>query len=110
MAKKVYVTFATVVAVLSALVFSGFASTAAHGKHDQERNQHTSAEHVRRRAVKARKRVRRRPVSYVCPMHPDVQSKSRGECPKCGMELVVERRKAKQVQSPAASGNTRTGR
>jgi hypothetical protein len=90
MAKKVYVTFASVVAVISALAFSGLASTMAQRKQHQQRNQNTAAEHVRRRAVKARKRVRRRTVSYVCPMHSDVRSRSRGECPKCGMELVVE--------------------
>lgn len=25
---------------------------------------------------------------YQCPMHPDVQQKKRGRCPKCGMKLV----------------------
>jgi hypothetical protein len=27
---------------------------------------------------------------YVCPMHPEVQSSKPGECPKCGMQLVVK--------------------
>jgi hypothetical protein len=27
-------------------------------------------------------------VIYVCPMHPEVTSKSPGKCPKCGMTLV----------------------
>lgn len=97
MAKKIYITFASVVAVISALAFGGLVHTAARTGPPQQRNQRSSAEHVRRRAVKARKRVRRRPVSYVCPMHHDMQSKSRGECAKCGMELIVD-------------GNTRTGR
>ena len=26
-------------------------------------------------------------ASYSCPMHPDVKAKSRGRCPKCGMDL-----------------------
>ena len=26
---------------------------------------------------------------YVCPMHPDVRSDKPGECPKCGMDLVL---------------------
>ena len=34
---------------------------------------------------------------YVCPMHPDVQSKRPGKCPKCKMKL-----EKKQVHSPAA--------
>ena len=28
---------------------------------------------------------------YVCPMHEDVTSKSRGTCPKCKMKLVRKR-------------------
>ncbi|MBO0798034.1 MAG: hypothetical protein J2P31_04355, partial [Blastocatellia bacterium] len=28
------------------------------------------------------------PIVYVCPMHPDVQSKVPGRCPKCNMKLV----------------------
>jgi hypothetical protein len=27
---------------------------------------------------------------YTCPMHPEVQSSKPGECPKCGMQLVVK--------------------
>lgn len=88
MMKKIYIAFASLVAVIAALVFAGPASTVAHQKH-----QHTASEHVRRRAAKARKRVRQHAVKYVCPMHPDMHSKSRGECPKCGMELVIEKDK-----------------
>lgn len=29
-------------------------------------------------------------VQYVCPMHPEVTSRRRGRCPKCGMNLVVK--------------------
>jgi heavy metal-binding protein len=28
---------------------------------------------------------------YVCPMHPDVQSKKPGKCPKCKMKLEKKR-------------------
>ena len=83
--KKIYIAFASFVAVVAALVFAVPANTVAHQKH-----QHTASGHVRRRAAKARKRVRQHAVNYVCPMHPDMRSKSRGECPKCGMELVTE--------------------
>jgi FtsP/CotA-like multicopper oxidase with cupredoxin domain len=29
------------------------------------------------------------PVTYVCPMHPDVTSPQPGRCPKCGMKLLA---------------------
>lgn len=65
----------------------------AHAPHDRVRQ--NTASRSRRRASKARRRsARRAPVSYVCPMHPDVRSRSRGECPKCGMTLVAPGRKA----------------
>jgi cytochrome oxidase Cu insertion factor (SCO1/SenC/PrrC family) len=28
--------------------------------------------------------------TYSCPMHPDVKSKKKGRCPKCGMDLRLE--------------------
>jgi ssDNA-binding Zn-finger/Zn-ribbon topoisomerase 1 len=37
------------------------------------------------------------PIVYVCPMHPDVQAKLPGKCPKCNMKLVA--------QSAAATGS-----
>lgn len=61
----------------------------AHATHDRTRQANTS--HSRRRASKTRRRsARRAQVSYVCPMHPDMRSNSRGECPKCGMAMVVK--------------------
>jgi predicted ATP-dependent serine protease len=27
-------------------------------------------------------------ITYTCPMHPEVQEKKPGQCPKCGMTLV----------------------
>lgn len=29
-------------------------------------------------------------TKYICPMHPEVQSKKAGKCPKCGMDLVLD--------------------
>ena len=29
------------------------------------------------------------PVTYSCPMHPDVTSAEPGRCPKCGMKLLA---------------------
>src|SRR5262245_28371707 len=31
------------------------------------------------------------PIVYVCPMHPDVQSKVMGKCPKCNMKLIASK-------------------
>ena len=28
---------------------------------------------------------------YLCPMHPDVRQAAPGKCPKCGMDLLLER-------------------
>ena len=39
--------------------------------------------------------------SYSCPMHPEVKSTKRGKCPKCKMDLRLER----AVTSTAVTGN-----
>jgi hypothetical protein len=74
---------------------------AAHASHDghthapHDRARQADASRARRRASKARRgSARRAPVSYACPMHPDMRSRSRGECPKCGMALVAAGRRA----------------
>jgi FtsP/CotA-like multicopper oxidase with cupredoxin domain len=39
------------------------------------------------------------PVTYACPMHPEVTSDQPGRCPKCGMKLLA----AASVPKPAAA-------
>ena len=34
-----------------------------------------------------------KPVTYTCPMHPEIHSNKPGNCPKCGMKLVKEKAK-----------------
>lgn len=89
---RTYLKFAGLIAVIASLLYAGPTSRAAHERTHQRRGEQTAANHVRRRVAKMRKRIRKQPVSYVCPMHPDMRSRSRGECAKCGMELVSERR------------------
>jgi protein SCO1/2 len=50
-------------------------------------------------------KVTRKVNHYACPMHPEVSSKRRGKCPKCGMRLrlVEEKAVATPLTAPAAS-------
>lgn len=38
---------------------------------------------------------------YTCPMHPEVKSNKPGNCPKCGMKLVLQKTKAVKPTAPA---------
>jgi FtsP/CotA-like multicopper oxidase with cupredoxin domain len=44
------------------------------------------------------------PVTYACPMHPEVTSDQPGRCPKCGMKLLA----AASVPEPAAAHDPAT--
>jgi len=46
-------------------------------------------------------------ANYVCPMHPEVRSKSPGKCPKCGMALKEQRT---QTAAPPAGARAAAGR
>jgi FtsP/CotA-like multicopper oxidase with cupredoxin domain len=44
------------------------------------------------------------PVTYACPMHPEVTSDQPGRCPKCGMKLLA----GESVPQPAAADDPAT--
>ena len=65
--------FALTVMILAGIEVQAFANA---GLRDQISEKKTTTKQVR---------------SYVCPMHPDVKSTKRGKCPKCKMDLRLER-------------------
>ncbi len=46
----------------------------------------------------------KQPVTYTCPMHPEIHATKPGNCPKCGMKLVKEK-PADKVSSRRAYTN-----
>ncbi len=46
---------------------------------------------------------------YSCPMHPTVKSRSKGRCPKCGMDLRLVRQDKVASQDAATTEATETG-
>lgn len=46
---------------------------------------------------------------YSCPMHPEVQSKKRGKCPKCKMDLVKQTASAAATTAAPEESVTNTG-
>ena len=40
------------------------------------------------------KQVKQEAVTYTCPMHPEVKKTNPGNCPKCGMTLVIKKDRA----------------
>ena len=45
-------------------------------------------------------------VVYTCPMHPEVKSGKPGNCPKCGMKLVVQKTKTTKPSTPVPAKRT----
>ena len=45
-------------------------------------------------------------VVYSCPMHPEVQSKKRGKCPKCKMDLVRQTAPAAVTTKPTVASSS----
>lgn len=49
------------------------------------------------------------PVTYTCPMHPEIHATKPGNCPKCGMKLIKEKAKM-DVKQPAMHMSEDTSR
>jgi cytochrome oxidase Cu insertion factor (SCO1/SenC/PrrC family) len=49
----------------------------------------------------AQKRSQQVQRVYSCPMHPEVTSKKKGKCPKCGMDLRLVEKKETATETPA---------
>lgn len=48
-------------------------------------------------------------ATYSCPMHPDVKSKKKGRCPKCGMDLrLVKNEEKAEPEAPAKNDDAAT--
>ncbi|HEU4396797.1 MAG TPA: multicopper oxidase family protein [Actinomycetota bacterium] len=45
------------------------------------------------------------PVTYACPMHPEVTSQEPGRCPRCGMKLLATATMPGDRHDPAATGH-----
>ena len=89
--KKIFSALAVSALLLTPALPGASAAHAAHeGRvHAHERPARAKDSAARRRALKSRRRAARRSLGYACPMHPDMRSRTRGECPKCGMALVA---------------------
>src|SRR6185503_12349995 len=80
--KALVLTFVT----LAGIGFEAHAFEKAKGREQDSQQKKTSTKQVK---------------SYVCPMHPEVRSTKRGKCPKCKMDLRLER----AVTSTAVTGD-----
>ena len=103
MARKIFGAVACCIAVLLALTLGELPrATAIQDQHQRSKHRHATSR--RNRAARQRVKAQRKParsrkaISYVCPMHPDIRSKSHGTCPKCLMDLVAEGRDAKRTR------------
>ena len=83
MTKKIYIGIASCFAFI--LTLTVVEPTGAAVIDDRQQG-HRHAAGRRRRATRT-KAGRQRAVIHVCPMHPDIRSKSPGTCPKCLMKL-----------------------
>ena len=78
--------FVLTVMTLAGIGFEAHAFEKARGREQDSQEKKTATKQVK---------------SYACPMHPEVRSTKRGKCPKCKMDLRLER----AVTSTAVTGD-----
>jgi rubrerythrin len=57
-------------------------------------------------ATNSQKEVQK--TMYTCPMHPNVMSDKKGECPKCGMDLVESKESVHKTTAKGSQTSTAT--
>src|SRR5687767_1369878 len=86
MARKIFGALASCIAIVLALTFGESPGGAAiQDQHQRTKHRHTVSRRnraARQRVKSQRKPASRKAISYVCPMHLDIRSNSRGTCPK----------------------------
>ena len=78
-----------------ALIACALAFVPAHAQTQTETHDHSQAP--------AAKSTQSKPKVYSCPMHPDVTSKKKGKCPKCGMDLRLAEQKEATAETTATA-------
>lgn len=63
----------------------------------------TSVTAEKKGSVKSIRPTSKTPVIYTCTMHPEIHSAKPGNCPKCGMKLVVQKAKPASSTKPSAA-------
>lgn len=86
---------------LTLLVVAMLLFTAADFAHASVSGQKRSGARQKRSAAR-QKKVAQSP--HVCPMHPEVTSKSPGVCPKCNMKLVPKQTSVSRVEQESQGG------
>ncbi len=84
--ERLYKALVLTVMTLAGIGFEAHALENPRGREQNSQQKETSTKQVK---------------SYVCPMHPEVRSTKRGKCPKCKMDLRLER----AVTSTAVTGD-----
>lgn len=83
--------------ILTALLFTGIITNAQDMK---DMKMPASAKKINKASA---------PI-YTCPMHPEIQVNKPGNCPKCGMKLVVQKPKSSNPKIPAPVKKAQTGK